>query len=120
MSKKTLSRQQWREILCQRITEEIGNTNLDSVDLSVNIGADWLIKQYVSHSEMTNLCLEYISKHIIRWICLMSGKKDSIEKLEFLSSLADRLEEKGIEIEEISVRIFEILTGKEHRKRQNF
>lgn len=104
----------WKEVLQFQIisrgeiTEEVLTGKVKS---AIEIGAEWLDKQVTVSPEIRNLCVEFISGHIIRRIKINEAKcNDSSEGLMMLL-LADELEDKGVNISEISRKILGLMSG---------
>ena len=115
-----MSGMDWKKVLRQRVTEsEVVITA--RIESAIESGADWLVIQEFEHPELIGLCFEYVSKHIIRRARLIVKNKDwgetkeSLDSLCFLTFLSDKLGERGVDVSQASIKIFEKMTGERHR-----
>jgi len=122
----------WKEILyrqmCQ-VEDNIVSSDGTAKNAAIKLGAEWLTKQAEAQPQTLGLCLEYVSKHIVRRLWLMSrnGETPQTKKmledisrkmLEDLLFLDEELESKGIDIGDISVSIFEKITNERLKERE--
>lgn len=132
---------EWGDALRRRIKADAADMALtDRVEAAIEVGAKWIAEQAVISPKSAGLCLEFVSKHIIRRVghqaeqefdkqakqripVRRGGKKSfgfspksitpssDLERLKFLSALFEKLQQKGIDASGVSVKLLEALAG---------
>lgn len=117
----------WKEVLRRRVEADGGviagagaGDFAARLEAAIEMGAVWLAEQAAIRPKMAGLCLDYVSRHIVRRWRLVVGSTDEPEALATLFFLAERLEKKGVDASHISIRILEKVTGEQRGVKVSF
>lgn len=109
-----MSHREWAEALRRRVAD----AGMIAPEIVINLGADWLDKQTSVCPKISGLCLEFISRHIVRRLLIVNGQEPEQDSLQTLLFLAEKLEKRGVDCNIISIKVLETMTGKSHQKKQ--